>query len=129
MWQATGYDTTPPGLTLTYNPVISNNTVTSNSRLVFQVAAVDDWASVVSSADDNAPGAGKLSGAWVTLDDGARTPLAVVPDRYAKVAGGGREFNYVLDTTQLTPGKHTLKFEAADVAGNTAPLEVNFTQV
>jgi hypothetical protein len=67
--------------------------------------------------------------AWVTLDAGARLNLGVVPTRYSKVTGGGQEYDYVLDTTQLAPGKHTLKFEAADVAGNTAPLEIKFTQV
>lgn len=128
VWKAAGYDTVPPGLTLTYSPIPANNTVTSNSRLVFKVAAVDDWASAVTNKDADVSGAGKLSGAWVTLDDGARLALGVVPGRYSPVTGGGQEYSYVLDTTQLTPGKHTLKFEAADTAGNTASLEIGFTQ-
>ena len=128
MWQATGYDTTPPSLTLTYNPVTASGKVTSNTRLVFKISAIDDWSSVVGNSDTDTPGAGRLSVAWVTLDAGARLNLGAVPTRYSKVTGGGQEYDYVLDTTQLAPGKHTLKFEAADTAGNTAPLEINFTQ-
>ena len=129
MWKATGYDTTPPSLTLTYNPVAANGAVNSNSRLPFKVAAIDDWAFAAGNSVSDSPGAGSLAGAWVTLDDGPRTALLAVPIRYAQVTDGGLEYSYVLDTTQLAPGRHTLKFEATDLAGNTSPLEINFTQV
>jgi lysophospholipase L1-like esterase len=131
VWQAAGYDTTPPRLTLTYSPVAENGSVSSNSRLVFKVAATDDWSFVLNSAaeTDQTPGAGKLAGAWVTLDDNPRSPLNAVPARYARVPTGGQEFDYILDTSLLAPGKHTLKFEATDTADNTAPLEISFTQL
>lgn len=131
VWQASGYDTSPPRLTLTYNPVAAAGTVSSNSRIVFKISAVDDWSFALNSAPDTdqPPGAGKLAGAWVSLDGGSRSPVNPVPARYARVPTGGQEYNYILDTTFLAPGKHTLKFEATDMAGNTAPLEISFTQL
>lgn len=131
MWKASGYDTTAPSLTLTYNPVGASGTANSNSRLVFKISAIDDWSAVLSSTvDSDQPGAGKLAGAWVSLDGGNRQLINTIPARYARVpTGGGQEYNYILDTTQLTPGKHTLKFEATDLAGNTTPMEISFTQI
>lgn len=131
MWKATGYDTTAPSLTLTYNPVAANGTVNSNSRLVFKLSAVDDWSITMNpGSDTDPPGAGKVAGAWVSLDGASRSAIGAIPARYSKVpTGGGQEFNYILDTSLLAPGKHTLKFEATDMAGNTAPMELSFTQL
>ncbi|MDB5082910.1 MAG: hypothetical protein JWP00_4834 [Chloroflexi bacterium] len=130
VWKASGYDTTPPKVTLTYNPVASNGTVNSNSRLVFKVSAIDDWSLAQNPASDaDQPGAGKLAGAWVSLDGGSRISVSVVPTRYSKVPAGGQEYNYILDTTLLNPGSHTLKFEATDMAGNTASVELSVMQV
>ena len=131
MWKASGYDTTSPSLTLTYNPVAASGTVNSSSRLVFKLSAVDDWSLALNLGNDTEQsGAGKMVGAWVSLDGGLRAAISAIPARYSKVAtGGGQEFNYILDTTLLVPGKHSLKFEATDMAGNTAPLEISFTQL
>ena len=81
-------------------------------------------------SDTDQPGAGKVVGAWVSLDGASRSVIGAIPARYSKVpTGGGQEFNYILDTSLLAPGKHTLKFEATDMAGNTAPMELSFTQI
>lgn len=124
LWKATGYDSQPPTLNLTYSALPEDRRLIAGQRIAFKASAQDGWS--VPSAPDALPGAGNISGATISLDNGPKTALPTVPARYNNAIPGSQEFSYLLDSAGLASGNHILRFEAVDSAGNIGKLEVPF---
>jgi lysophospholipase L1-like esterase len=124
IWQATGYDTQPPQITLEYSALPQDHRLTVGQRLAFKVNVRGEYPSF-----NLTPTPGSISKATVTLDGGKQIALAGVPPRYNSDPLGSQQFSYVLDTGGLVQGKHVLHFEAVDSAGNIGSLELSFELV
>ncbi len=123
LWRATGYDVQPPNLALTYYPVPADGKVSSNERLIFKVGIQDEWA-FKNPGEADTVGAGAISTVIATLDETAPTALTMIPPRLNRLPIGAQEYSYVLDTNLLGSGRHKLRFEARDAAGNIGSLEI-----
>jgi len=121
VWKATGYDSQPPGLSLSYSSLPDNRRLVPGQRAAFKLSVQDGRI-----IPDLTPGAGSISGATVGLDNAEKNSLPLVPARYNKGVASSQEFSYILDSTGLTAGNHILRFEATDSAGNIGILEINF---
>jgi lysophospholipase L1-like esterase len=125
LWKASGYDTKPPVLSITYSPLLSNGKITSGGRLVFKLSVQDEWSLRV-PADDPTPGAGVVLAMTATLDDTPKKTLPATPSRYSAAPAGVQQYSYIIDTTLLVAGQHRLHFEASDAAGNVGAVDVPF---
>lgn len=121
LWRATGYDRQPPTLALTYSPLQAGK-APPNSRLVFQLSTQDEW---WRATTDPGVGAGRVVTATVSLDKAGPVVLTSVPTRYDRQAAV-QEYGYILDTSSLAAGLHSLRFEAGDAAGNIGSVEITF---
>lgn len=121
VWKAIGYDSQPPTLSLSYSSLPDNRRLLLGQRFAFKISVQDGR--IVTDAN---PGAGSISGATVAIDNSEKSSLPSVPTRYNKGVVGSQEFSYILDTSGLATGKHLLRFEASDTAGNSGTLEINF---
>ncbi len=125
LWKASGYDTRPPSIVLTYTPLPPDSKVPVSGRLAFKISVQDEW-SVKALNDSDNLGAGVIPTVSAALDETAKSSLLLVPSRYTKLPPGVQEYSYIMDTTLLTAGPHRLRFEANDAAGNIGTLEVSF---
>ncbi len=121
LWQSSGYDRVGPNLRLSYNSLPESRKVFPGERYSFKIVAEDN---ISSDKLAETPGAGNLT-AVLTLDKEPKIALASVPARLL-TNRAIPEFTYILDTAGLASGPHTLRFEAADVAGNSSSLELTF---
>ncbi len=129
LWKATGYDGQSPALALTYSPLGPDGQVSSSGRLIFKVSAQDEWAATVfkvAGSDPENAGAGSISTAWARIDDGTKSSLTSVPPRFSQSGPGAQEYSFVVDAGALAIGRHTVRFEASDAAGNVGSVELNF---
>jgi lysophospholipase L1-like esterase len=122
LWQSSGYDREAPTLSLSYNGLPNGRKLLNGERVAFKIAAAE---TPTSDKQVETIGVGSVPIATVRLDNGTKLPMARVPLTYlAKKAVP--EFTWIMDTTGLTPGPHTIQFEAIDVAGNSGNLEIYF---
>jgi lysophospholipase L1-like esterase len=124
VWQATGYDTLPPTLSLSASTLPQDRKLLAGQRFALKLSVIHNPPLLLNP--DNSSGAGQISGASVSLDGSSKNRLPTVPAQYNKGPAGSQEFSYILDTAGLTPGNHILKFEAVDSAGNTGTFELSF---
>ncbi len=125
VWRATGYDNRPPTLNLSFSSLPDDHRLMAGQRASFKLNVQKDPS--VPLPPDSTRGAGNISGANIAIDNGEKTVLPIVPSRYTKASSAGaQEFSYLLDTAGLQSGKHILRFEASDSAGNIGTFDLNF---
>ncbi len=122
LWQSSGYDREAPALSLSYSGLPSGRKLLSGERFAFKVVAAE---SISSEKQSETIGAGSIPVATVRVDNGIIFTMARVPKKYLTYEDVP-EFTWIMDTTTLPPGAHTIQFEAIDVAGNKGNLEINF---
>lgn len=126
LWQAAGYDTVPPTLSLAYSDLPSDTKIFAGQRFVFKLNAQDNW-NIKNNTDlTQVLGAGSILQATVIIDDNRAQLLATVPQQYLEGLNGRQQFTYILDTSGLAAGNHQLQFSVSDAAGNKQNLSVNF---
>ncbi|MEI6045699.1 MAG: GDSL-type esterase/lipase family protein [Chloroflexota bacterium] len=117
VWKATGYATQAPQITLDFSVFPENRLLTAGQRFAFTVKVQAEYSRLT---------LGNLSKVTVALDGGEKKILALVPSRYNSDTSSSQEFSYLFDSVGLTSGKHLLRFEAVDSAGNIGALELPF---